>query len=137
MNERQKAFADYYIETNNAVESYRKTYKPKSDKTALGAANKLLKNAEIKLYIKERLASKDKERIASQDEVLERLTAIMRGEVTDQLGLETPVKEMVKAAELLGKRYKIFTDKVEHTGKDGDPLNVIFNIPRPRDDKDG
>jgi phage terminase small subunit len=111
MNERQKKFADYYIETDNAVESYSRAYNPKSRKTALGNANKLLKNTEIKNYIRERLESKEPARVASQDEVLEFLTQVMRGEVKDQLGLETPVKERNRAAELLGKRYSIFADK--------------------------
>nr|WP_238555950.1 terminase small subunit [Paenibacillus alvei] len=61
--------------------------------------------------MKERLAEKEAERVASQDEVLEFLTQVMRGEVKDQLGLETPVKERSKAAELLGKRYALWTDK--------------------------
>ena len=120
MNEKQKAFADYYIEKLDGTESYLLAYpKCKNRDTARVNASKLLTNPNIKEYIKERLESKDRERIASQDEVLERLTDIMRGNVKDQLGLETPVKEMVKAAELLGKRYKIFTDKVEHSGDIG------------------
>jgi len=127
MNERQKAFADYYIECLNATEAAKKA--GYSNKTAHVIGSENLSKPEIKEYIKERLATKEKERIASQDEVLERLTAIMRGEVKDQLGLETPVKDMVKAAELLGKRYKLFVEKHEHTGKDGGPL--VYEIKKP------
>lgn len=120
MNERQKAFADYYIECLNATEAAKKA--GYSERTAEVQGSRLLTNAKIQQYIQERLASKENERIASQDEVLERLTAIMRGEVTDQLGLETPVKDMVKAAELLGKRYKLFVDNVNVSG-----ALVVFN----------
>ncbi|MBP1906818.1 phage terminase small subunit [Paenibacillus turicensis] len=114
MNERHKAFADYYIETMNATESYKKAYPScKKDSTARTNASKLLTNANIQDYIKERMESKEEERIASQDEVLAFLTSVMRGEVKDQLGLETPVKDRNKAAELLGKRYAMWTDKQE------------------------
>lgn len=109
MNERQKAFADYYIETNNATEAAKRA--GYSEKTAYSIGNRLLKKVEIETYIKERLESKEVERVASQDEVLEFLTQVMRGEVKDQLGLETPVKERNKAAEMLGKRYALWVDR--------------------------
>jgi phage terminase small subunit len=123
MNEKQKAFADYYIESMNAKESYKKAYSTcKTEKTAEVNGCKLLGDAKIKAYIQERLASKDKERIASQDEVLEFLTSVMRGEVKDQLGLETSVKDRNKAGELLGKRYAIFSDNFNVNGQ-----VVVFN----------
>jgi phage terminase small subunit len=112
MNERQKAFGDYYIETLNAAESYKRAYPScKRDATARTNGSKLLTKTDIQDYIKERMQSKESARVASQDEVLEFLTQVMRGEVKDQLGLETPVKERNRAAELLGKRYSIFADK--------------------------
>lgn len=124
MNEKQKAFADYYIENPNATEAARKA--GYSKKTAEQIASRLLSNVNVKTYIKERLEAKETIRVASQDEVLERLTSIMRGEVKDQLGLETPVKDMVKAAELLGKRYRLFVDKVEHEGSM--PVKIVDDI---------
>lgn len=120
MNEKQRAFADYYVETGNGSESYKRAYTScKSDATARTNASKLLTNANVLNYIKERMAEKEAKRIASQDEVLSFLTAVMRGEVMDQLGFETPVKERNKAAELLGKRYVLWTEKVEHSGDVG------------------
>lgn len=116
MNEKHKKFADYYIETLDIANSYKKVY-GKDLTTEVASANgcRLLKNAKVKEYIEKLLKSKESERIASQDEVLEFLTKTMRGEVQDQLGLETPVKERVRSAELLGKRYEIFTEKVKVT----------------------
>jgi phage terminase small subunit len=111
MNERQKAFADYYIETHIASDSYKRAYPScKNDSTARTNGSKLLTNPNIETYIQERLANKEAARIASQDEVLQFLTSVMRGEVPDQLGLETPVKERRSAAVDLGKRYGIFKD---------------------------
>jgi len=114
MNERQKAFADYYIETLNAYESAIKA--GYSENYAKAQSYKLLDNVGIKAYIQERLASKDKKRIADQDEVLEFLTDVMRGNVLDQLGLETPVKERRAAAVDLGKRYGLFTENMNLNG---------------------
>lgn len=112
MNERQKAFADYYIETTNGADSYKKAYPScKTDSAARTGASKLLTNPNVQAYIKERLAEKEAARIASQNEILEFLTQVMRGEVKDQLGLETPVKERNKAAEMLGKRYALWVDR--------------------------
>lgn len=112
MNEKQKAFADYYIETMNGAESYRRAYVScKTDAAARTGASKLLTNPNIKAYIKERMESKEQNRIATQDDILNFLTDVMNGKVKDQLGLETPVKERNKAAELLGKRYALWIDR--------------------------
>ncbi|MDN4069250.1 terminase small subunit [Paenibacillus vini] len=112
MNEKQKAFADYYIETMNGTDSYKRAYKScKTDSAARTGASKLLTNPNVQAYIKERMESKEKNRIATQDDILNFLTDVMNGKVKDQLGLETPVKERNKAAELLGKRYALWVDR--------------------------
>ena len=47
-------------------------------------------------------------------------------ETVTQSGGSTKFKryDKVKALELLGKYHKLFTDRVEHTGKDGGPIEV-------------
>lgn len=40
----------------------------------------------------------------------------MRGEEKDQFGLDVSIQDRTKAAELLGKRYRLFTDKVQVEG---------------------
>lgn len=123
---KQKAFADYYIESGNVYESairagYSKNY-------AKAQSFKLLDNVGIATYIQERIKSIEDERIAKGDEVLKYLTSVMRGEseseviiVENTMGsskskrvMKKPdEKERLKAAELLGKRYRLFTEKVE------------------------
>ena len=123
---RQKAFADFYIELGNATEAARRA--GYSDKTvrAIGAEN--LTKPSIKTYIEERLKQIDDERIASAAEVMKYLTAVLRGEETEEVVVvegigegcsearnvtkEISAKERLKAAELLGKRYALFTDKL-------------------------
>lgn len=108
---KQKAFADYYIECGNATEAARKAgYK---EKYAGTNANKLLKNTKVSQYITERMKAVEEKRIATGDEVLKYLTAVMRGEEKDQFDLEASLQDRTKAAELLGKRYGLFKDKVE------------------------
>ncbi|WP_412079918.1 terminase small subunit [Streptococcus gallolyticus] len=96
-----------------------------SERYAKADSHKLLENTGIKTYISERLADLQSKKVADQQEVLEYLTSVMRGEETEQtiigvgeLGqeltdIEVSAKDRIKAAELLGKRYRLWTDKVE------------------------
>ncbi len=128
LTERQKAFCDYYIETLNATESYKRAgYKVKNDSSAAVNANRLLRNAKIKSYIDERLKEIGNERIADAKEVLEYLTSVMRGEIAEVRYIavynkegsyveerEGPptVKDRNKAAELLAKRYGLLNENM-------------------------
>lgn len=137
LNEKQKAFANYYIESLNATESYAKAYEC-SYNTARTNGARLLAKANIKNYIDEVMSAKDESRIASQDEILQILTDIARGiteeEVVQfsQLGEELrttrkpTIKDRMKASELLGKRYRMFTDKTEL--EITEPITIIDDI---------
>ncbi|AVX21608.1 phage terminase small subunit [Carboxydocella sporoproducens DSM 16521] len=146
LTEKQKAFCDYYIETLNATESYKRAgYKVKSEDAANAAASRMLRNVKVRKYIEERMKQKESERIASQDEVLEFLTRVMRGQETEEVVGFTesgPVKEKkapstkdrVKAAELLGKRYALFTEKVNVSGNMG--VVIVDDIKADDSDED-
>lgn len=108
---KQKAFADYYIELGNITEAAIKAGYSKKYANAQGY--KLLENVGISSYIEERLKQIEDDRIAKGDEVLKYLSGVMRGEIKDQFGLEASLQDRTKAAELLGKRYGLFKDKVE------------------------
>ncbi|MEO2506695.1 terminase small subunit [Clostridium paraputrificum] len=111
---KQKAFADYYIELGNATEAARRAgYKGKNLNRI---ASENLSKLDIKQYIEERLSKIEDARIAKGEEVLQYLTKVMRGEEKDQFGLEPSLQDRTKAAELLGKRYRLFTEKVEVEG---------------------
>ena len=118
---KQKDFADFYIVLGNAEQAAIKA--GYSKRYARGNAHKLVANSCIKSYIAERMQLIESERIASQEEVLQFLTSVIRGEVTEEVPIligdgmqtlrdkEVSVKERVKAAELLGKRYMMWTEK--------------------------
>ena len=130
LTEKQKRFADYYIETGNITEAAVKAGYSKKTARVIGQEN-LLKPA-IKGYIDEKLEAMQDERTASAKEVLEFLTKSMRGEIKEEVVVvegtgdgcsdariiekQIGLKDRIKAAELLGKRYRLFTDKVEVEG---------------------
>ena len=112
LTEKQKRFIDYYIETANATESARKAGYSKKTAKNIGAENL----TKLNFFIKQKLKEKESQRIASQNEVLEYLTKVMRGEEKDQFGLDASLQDRTRCAELLGKRYGTFKEKVEHSG---------------------
>ena len=124
MKREWQIFADEYIISLNATQSYLKAYPNVTEDTARTNGCKLLANTNIKKYIDKRLASKEDERIMKQDEILMLLTAIARGEATEQtlkgegqgyqilVDKDISAKDRLKALELLGKRYGTFADKV-------------------------
>ena len=130
LTEKQKRFADYYIEIGNITEAAVKSGYSKKTARVIGQEN-LLKPA-IKEYIDRKLKALESERTASAKEVLEMLTSSMRGELKEEVVVvegtgdgcsdariiekQIGLKDRIKAAELLGKRYRLFTDKVEVEG---------------------
>ena len=118
-------FADEYIISLNATQSYLKAYPKASYETANVEGCKLLVKPSIKAYIDEQMAKKQDDRIMKQDEILRLLTAIARGEQTEQtlqlcgdgcqelVDKDISAKDRIKALELLGKRYGTFAEKID------------------------
>lgn len=131
---KQQRFADEYIISGNAEEAA--VIAGYSKKYARGNAYKLVANSGVKSYIEERLKELDNKAIAKQEEVLKYLTSVMRGEHEEEVlygvgegvqstrHIEVGAKDRIKAAELLGKRYRLFTDKVELDADVDMELNV-------------
>ena len=133
MTDNQRKFADEYLIDCNARRAYKVAYpKIKKDEVADAAASRLLSNVKVKAYIDEQLERISSEKIADAEEVMIYLTSVMRGESQAEIvvvegigdgcseartmGKAPDEKERLKAAELLGKRYGIFTDKVDMKG---------------------
>lgn len=118
-------FAEEWLKTTNATQSAIKA--GYSERTAYSAGSRLLKKVDVKQYIDERLAKMKENSIADTDEVMQFLSSTMRGDIPDQFGLDPALNDRLKAAELIGKRYKLFTDKQEISGADGEPIKVVFS----------
>lgn len=117
-------FAEEWLKTTNATQSAIKA--GYSERTAYSAGSRLLKKVDVKQYIDERLAEMKENSIADTDEVMQFLSSTMRGDIPDQFGLDPALNDRIKAAELIGKRYKLFTDKQEISGADGEAIKVVF-----------
>lgn len=103
LTQRQKKFADLYLQLGNAAEAaeqagFKRSY-------AQGAK----RQPAVRAYMDERLKDAQNRNIASADEVLTFLTDVMRG-VYDGEKPEKNSSPRMKAAELLGKRLGIFND---------------------------
>ena len=130
MTEKQKLFADEYLIDCNATRAYKAVYRSiKSDEVARKAGSRLLTNVDVKKYITNRMEEIHNKKTADAQEVIEYLTSVLRGESSStEIVVEgtgdgcseartiekaPSEKERLKAAELLGKRYGLYTDKVD------------------------
>lgn len=136
---RRMRFCDEYLIDLNATQAaIRAGY---SQKTAQVISAELMADPRIKQFIADRMAEKESELIADQNEVLKYLTSVMRGDTQSEIVVVEGTgdgcsearamqkapdeKERLKAAELLGKRYGLYTEKVE-TDIDME-LNIVID----------
>lgn len=141
MNNRQQLFCEEYLKDLNATKAaIRAGY---SEKTAYSQGQRLLKNVEIKNRLQEIREKIQDENIATIKDIEEFLSLSLNGEMEEEVisvvaeieGSSKVVKtkkqislrDRIKAAELLGKRYGLWTEKQE----------VDINLPTFIDDVHG
>lgn len=127
MTPKQKRFCDEYLIDCNATQAaIRAGY---SEKTARKIGQENLTKPVIKQYIDDELKKIHDAGIADATEIMQYLTSVVRGDsrssevVVEGVGegcsearvISKPPseKDRLKAAELLGKRYGLYTDKVQ------------------------
>lgn len=111
LTKKERIFADEYVKTTNGTQSAIKA--GYSEKTASVTGSKMLRKPKVRQYIDAIMNERSKNTIATADEVLQYLSRVMNGEEKDAFGLDVSVADRTKAAELLGKRHMLFTDKVK------------------------
>lgn len=129
---KQKRFADEFIISGNIYQSMVKA--GYSENYAKADGCKILDNPRVKAYIDDRMAGFERKAIASQEEVLSYLTSVLRGEQTEQvivnggevIDVAVGAKDRIKAAELLGKRYGAWTERVDLVGSVG--VTIVDDI---------
>ena len=141
LTKKQKRFADEYLIDLNATQAaIRAGY---SEKTARQIGEQNLSKLDIKTYIEEQIQQLHNERTADAQEVVEYLTSVLRGESEGEElvnefqgdGISKAVnvkkkpseKDKLRAAELLGKRFGIFTDKIEGSVRISEKLADVFD----------
>lgn len=110
---KQRKFVEAY--TGNGTEAARIAGYSGDDNTLGVTAHDLLRNPKIARAIEQRQSKELKPLIASRQERQEFWTAVMKDELTE-------MRDRLRASELLGKSETDFTDKHEHTGADGGPI---------------
>lgn len=131
MTKKQERFVkEYLVDCNGTQAAIRAGYSPK---TARQIADQLLSKLDIKQKIDEQMQALQKSTVATVDEVIQYLTSVMRGQSSAEIVVVEGTgdgcsqakkvqkapdeKDRLKAAELLGKRYGLFTDKVNLEGQ--------------------
>lgn len=123
---KQQRFCEEYLISGNATAAAVKAgYSPK---TAKQTASENLSKPDIQAYLEEQIEKINSAKIAQAEEVMEYLTSVMRGESSASVlslcgdGCQKVVqkapdeRERLKAAELIGKRYALFTDRMDVGG---------------------
>ena len=128
MTKKEKMFVDAYVKDIKRNQTAAAIAAGYSEKTAPQAASRLMKKDEIKQAIDERLKELHEQNTAQANEVIEFLTAVMRGENVDNIPIfvgdgfqkltegKPPAKDRLRAAEMLGKYYALFTEKLNVDG---------------------
>ena len=132
---KQQKFADEYIISGNAIKSAIEA--GYSDNYAKKQSHKLLVNVGIKSYIDERMKEIESKKSATQQEVIEYLTSVMRGEHKEEIligqgqgfqeitYIDVSAKDRLKAANLLNKIHQARESKQDETKKE-DKLDIYI-----------
>ena len=127
MTKKQQRFADEYIIDLNATQAaIRAGY---SRSSAKQAGQRILTYDDVRKYIQGQLDKLHSSKVADAQEVMEHLTSVMRGETTEEvvaiegcgegvseakiLNKGVGERDKLKAAELLGKRFGLFKERVD------------------------
>lgn len=142
---KQQRFVDAYIETGNAAEAARRAGYKSRNADVMGREN--LRKHTVRKVLEARLKEIEDKRIAKAKEVMEFLTASMRGEIKEEavvvegvgdgcsaariIEKQIGANDRIKAAVQLAKRYGL--DRPEDA--DGDS-HITFKFERGGDDGD-
>lgn len=150
LTEKQKRFADYYIESGNATQAAINAGYAKRSAQQMGAEN--LSKHVIKSYIDERLEQIASERIMSAQEAVELLSSIARAEITEQVVVTTmegaevvdkppDVKTRIIAIKEILKRYpdndKLVEQQIRKLTADADLAEIKANTIKGLSDDGG
>lgn len=123
LNPKQEQFCCEYVRSGNATASYQKVYGVMDETVSASCASKLLKNAKIQARLKELADELASAKIADAQELQERLTKIIRGQVTEEVILQggervqrqVSIRDQLKAIEILCRIQCLFVERKEIT----------------------
>lgn len=102
----EQKFITNYIKCGVAIQALKDTgIQLENDVSYRNAAYRMLNQVNVKAEINRIMTEELKpETVATAEEVMSYFTAVMRGEVKDQFGLEAPLSERTRAAQEIAKR---------------------------------
>ena len=122
---KEKAFCREYAKTGNGTQSVIKAgYKAKNDKVASVTAVRLLGNSRIQEEITRITGRKERKAIMDAQEVMELYSAIARGEVKDQFGLDASLADRIKAMNELAKRTVDIDNRMKGIPDQNNQVNI-------------
>jgi phage terminase small subunit len=149
LSPRQEAFClEYLKDLNGTQAAIRAGYTDNPDAAAVQASRMLI-NAKVVARVQELMDARAKRTEISADRVVQELATIGFAKLDAQALIDEARKLMenaidpraltrmgysdkLKALELLGKHLKLFTEKHEHSGPDGAPIEVSASTPEQR-----
>ncbi|MCD8238880.1 MAG: terminase small subunit [Clostridiales bacterium] len=118
INEKQKTAADIYLKCGNSRQALLEAGYSKKTADNKGFRREFFQRSYIRAYLEEKLKTEGK--VAGQREVMEYLTELLRGDITEEIVVDKQmvsrlplVKDRSKAAELLGRHYGMYCRKEE------------------------
>ena len=118
LTEQQRIFCREYVKTGNGQQSAIKAGYKKE--TSAVQASRLLNKDNVKQEIARLNEKKDKKAIMDANEVMALFSAIARGEVKDQFGLDASLNDRIKAMQEIAKRTVDIENRIK-----GTPDNVV------------
>ncbi len=130
---KQRKAAENFIELGNKKQALEKAgYDPKNlEKSSF--VEGFFERETVKDYIQKRVAKISFEKIADESEIMEYLTGILRGGITEDIIVNEKIiskgpslRDRNKAAELLGRHYGLYKDK-NRTNKT-EPIEIKVDV---------
>ena len=140
LTHKQRKFVLEYMKTGNATESYKNAgYSASNDNIAGVEGHKLLRHPKIKKALQEQVKNYKENAVMDAEEVLTELTRVARGEVEEEILIgmghgvqditekKPSVSDRLRALELLGRRYALFTDNVNNNTEIEGGIKVVVD----------
>ena len=132
LNPKQEIFCFEYVKSGNATAAYSVAYGTTNESSAAAKASALLRKPNIQERLTEIQSEIASEKIASATEVQERLSAIARREITEEVILssgervqrQVAIKDVLKALEILCKIHGLFISRQELNVKGCAPVVI-------------
>lgn len=131
---KQDAFTRAYVETGNASEAYRRAYTVKrmSPNAIRVEAARLLAHPDIALAIQHSQKATAEKHEITKDFLVDRLLGIATKAETSERTYPSAVAALMGVAKITGN----ITDKHEHTGRAGGPIETITSTMTPQEAAD-